>query len=344
VSRTDLRGALALGALSLGLAACDLEIGRPRLDPALERRLAERQAAVRARPDDLQAALSLAEGQLEAKQLFAAAEGFRAAATRDPSSARAHAGQFLTYLELGYIEAGIEAMKACFQLDREQPDCLYGFGALMELDGSERALREGRFVWHRLLEVAPDHRKAAYVRSALEQLDARLGPQAPRAAPTAEEAPAQPADPHAGVPGAAALPGHGAGDGQPVGQLNPFGQAIAKAIEAVKANDAPRAEAAFREALAARPDDPGALAGLAESMFAQGRQPDALATIQKAYQLDPKDAQVRWAFGLIMLRNRQRTAEAIAAWESLVAEDPEYAAQLRIPELLEGHRKAGAPR
>jgi tetratricopeptide (TPR) repeat protein len=320
---------------ALALLGCELDVHRPRLDPAIERRLAERRAAADARPDDLEAALALAEAQLEARQLFAAAEGFKAAATRAPSSARARAGQFTAYLELGYIEAGIEAMKACFQLDREQPDCLYGFGALMELDGSERALREGRFAWRRFLEVAPAHPRAPYVRSALEQLEARLGPDAPQPAPTGavegEDAPG----------GAAPIPGHGgaAAPAGPVGQLNPFGQAIAKAVEAVKRSDAPGAEAAFREALAVRPEDAGAMAGLAEALFAQGRQPDAVKTVEQAHRLDPRDPQVRWAFGLIMLRNRTRTEEAVAAWESLLAEDPEYADQLRIPELLDAYRK-----
>ena len=107
-----------------------------------------------------------------------------------------------------------------------------------------------------------------------------------------------------------------------------------KAIHAVKKNDAKTAETAYHEALSIRPDDPSALAGLAEIQLSQNRLDEAVKTIEKAYSLHETDLQVRYVFGETMLRARKRTADAIEAWKALMAEDPELAKQLGIPERL----------
>jgi cytochrome c-type biogenesis protein CcmH/NrfG len=65
--------------------------------------------------------------------------------------------------------------------------------------------------------------------------------------------------------------------------------------------------------------------------------------VEKAYQLDPQDPQVRWAFGLIMLRNQIKMAEAIGAWEALLRDDPEYAQRLGLKDRIEQIKKFMAP-
>jgi Flp pilus assembly protein TadD len=66
---------------------------------------------------------------------------------------------------------------------------------------------------------------------------------------------------------------------------------------------------------------------------------EAVTTVERAYRVAPEDPQVRWAFGLIMLQARRRTDEAVKAWESLVAEEPDLAERLRLPERLESIRQ-----
>lgn len=372
----SIRRTHALGAagLALLLGACDLQPTAARtMPPDLAQRIAERELRLRSSPDDVALLVELGELYMEAKRSFEAADALRAALERGgQGNVRVHAAMFNNYLNLGYVEPAIEAMKACFAIDRLHPDCLYGFGMLMLSDASPQAQRETRVIWRRFLEQAPNHPRAAYVRSQLEQLDARLGAEEP----TPEGAHGQAGSPHAppghgasphgagapgasphgaGAPGAAPgasphgvdgppVPGHAGGTGgEDVGELNPFGQAIRKAFAAVRKNDAPGAEAAFREALTIRPQDPSALAGLAEALFAQEKVDPAVEAIEAAWATDPTDAQVRWAYGVIMIRSGKKVREGLAAWEKLLADEPEYAQRLGIPEMLEGVRRLGAP-
>jgi len=57
--------------------------------------------------------------------------------------------------------------------------------------------------------------------------------------------------------------------------------------------------------------------------------------------LGPEDPQVRFMFGSILLRADERTDEAIAAWQSLLRDQPEIAEQLGIRERLAAVRRAG---
>jgi cytochrome c-type biogenesis protein CcmH/NrfG len=348
-----MRRALIAAVLLFG---CEVDFSKPKQpDPGLAQRIAQKKNDLMKSPDDVKTLVELGELQLEAGQLFDASETFTAARRTGSDDIRINAGLSATYLDLGYVKAGIEELKSCIERDRNQPDCLFQYGRLVEGDQSPQALQELRQVWLRFLELAPNHRKASYVRSSLEQIEAQLEnvkaqqPDQP-ANPLAEEPkPAeQPGAPPASPPvaEAAPIPGHPGGtpeEADDVGELNEFGQAISRAIAAVSKNDAAGAEAAFRDALKIRPKDPSAMAGLAETLFAQNEQEEAIKTIEKAWELDPKDAQVRWAFGVIMMKNKMRMGEALAAWEALNADDPEYAKRLGIPERLETIKKYMAP-
>lgn len=119
----------------------------------------------------------------------------------------------------------------------------------------------------------------------------------------------------------------------------PYAEAMVRALEARKRNDAKAAEAAYRDALRHRAKDAIALAGLAEVLFAQKKHADAIEQIEVAYEVKPDAPEVRWAFGLIMLENRKRTEDAVAAWEALAKDTPEYAAQLQVPARLQAIKK-----
>jgi cytochrome c-type biogenesis protein CcmH/NrfG len=116
-----------------------------------------------------------------------------------------------------------------------------------------------------------------------------------------------------------------------------------RALEASRRNDARAAEAGYREAVKHRPNDVAALSGLAETLFAQNRHAEAITTIEKAWALAPANPQVRWTFGIIMLTNKKRTKEAVAAWEALAKENPEYAEPMGVPERLKAIKKYMEP-
>ena len=373
---------------------CDLDFRAQKdLPSGLARRIAQKRNEFAQKPQDAQAARELGELYIEGERWFEAAETLSTARRLGGDDTRTMGGLAVTYMSLGYYEQVEKLLRDCFKRNRQEPGCLYAAGELMMLVGSQPALEAARSVWSNFVAVAPDHIKAAYVRSQLDQLNARLGP--PGAAPSSQPATAasQPGHPPTSAaadngmppghppPGAAAsgngtplghpptgaaatgngtppghpptapagaqpgVPAHAAGSAnQDVGQLNAFGVAIQKALAAVRNNDAVGAEAAYKDALKLRPNDVAALAGLAEAEFAQNRLDDAVTTIEKAWTNDPKDAQVRWVFGLVMLQARKRTSDAIAAWEALQRDTPEYARQLQIDVKLQSARKfMGAP-
>lgn len=347
---------LPLVGLAVIGAGCNLALdARTEVEPALARRIAQKVAEIQAAPADRAKRLELGNLYLEAREFFDAAEAFRTASDGDKTDPAVHGGLAEAYLELGYFPSSLEQVRACFGKDRKEPGCLYVYGRMMSQIDDPQAQREAQGAYRDLLRVAPDFRKAKVVASELDQIDARVAQLPAPAAPASQpaSAPAAPptgeADkaPSADSAVAAGTPGHGEGvEGEEVGGLNPFGQAIAKAIQAVRRNDPAAAEAAFAEALTIRKDDPGALAGLAEMQFVQGKTTEATTNIDKAYTLDPKDAQVRWAFGRINVEQRRRVADGVAAWRALLADDPEYAKQLGVPERLEAIDKyaPGAPK
>ncbi len=320
--------------LCTGWLACTPVASGPTVEPDLAQKIAQKQTEIQS--GDPKAWVELGQLHLEAEQYFHAADAFTKAKEVLSNDVRVHAGLALSYVELGYIKSSVENMRACFALDRNQADCLYALGKLLERDPSERAQREVQRTWRHLLIAAPGYKHAAYVRSALTQLDAKLGPaqEQPRSQPASQPAQAQntPEKP------AEKVPEHSVKDdpnAPKVGELNPFGQAIREAFQAVQGNDAPAAIEAFGRALKIRPGDAGAQAGLAEAYFAMGNMKKAMELVDAAYKAHPKDAQVRWVFGLIMLKNRTRIPEALAAWKALAKDEPEYAKQLKVAEQLE---------
>lgn len=313
----------------------------PAVDPNLERRIAQKLTQVAAAPADATAETELAELYFEAERYFDAADHFQAASTKSGDITRVASGLALTYLELGYIPAMVEQLKRCFERNRSHPGCLYAFGNLLERDGSPDALAEARRTYLHFLQVAPpDHPRLAYVKSAVEQLNARLPkealeapPDQPASAPAPAGNPAMPPNHPTGAP--PGLPAHGAATGEEdVGELNEFGRAIQKGMSLAQSGDFANAEAAFRQAVSLVPTDAGARAGLAEMLYAQRKRGEARQAVEEAWKLDRADPQVRYTYGLIMLEEPGKKAEALAAWEALVAAEPEYAEQLKLKERI----------
>lgn len=356
---------------ALILTGCEVDFAKkPIADPGLARRIAQQRATLNTNPNDGAGWLALGDMFFEGEQYFDAADAYVRAENAGGPKTPIIAGLSNTYLQLGYYQVAIERLKKCFQLNRNEPMCLYALGSILESNGDERSMADARRAYLHFLAVASSHPKAAYVKSRVDQINARIGPpdpsemMPPGATPpghpaTQPSAPDEPDDrpdqmpadhppmpsadaPH-GTGGPTAVPGHGDGDSQDVGQLNAYGLAIQKALNATQKNDIPAAQTAYREALKLRPGDPSARAGLAETYLAQDRVDDAAKEIEGAFDAHPTDPQVRWMFGTVMLKAGRRQKEAIEAWESLVEEYPDIAAQLGIPQRLEAAKKFMGP-
>ena len=315
--------ALTFVALLAGfVAACEPARPSRRLDPETERKIAAARATAGEDPEALRALGAL---ELEAGQLFQAAETFEKAKTLGLSTPELYAGRSETYRQLGYARASMTALRECFLRDREQPDCLATWALLLEPDGSEGAQKEIQRTWARFMAAAPaDHPKRAYAQSSLDQLNARFGPPTPRTPPPgAATSTAAASNPHAGL--------DASGD---VGQLNPFGQALQGAYRAWAEERFEDAVKGFQTALELNPEDAPTLAELGRALLDAGRGEEAIAAVERAYALDPKDAQTRFGFGWVLLKQRTRPEEALAAWRALAADDPEYARERGIEQLL----------
>ena len=105
----------------------------------------------------------------------------------------------------------------------------------------------------------------------------------------------------------------------------PAEQAIGAAIDALLAGDLKRAEAASLKALTLAPDEPHALALLAEVEMRQGHPANALKYLQTAVAKNPQSAVAEEAMGRYLDENREYPA-AESAFKKAIVLDPKWAA------------------
>ena len=322
------------------LCGCVEVTGSKSLPPALSAKIAAKSAELRQKPDDPTTKLALARLYEEASRHFEAADLYLEVQKTAPRDTRPKIGLARTYRELGYFTKAFMQLRSCLGLDRNDPDCLFLTGAMLRSDGSQEGLEQARFIYRRFLTVAGTDPRRKEVEKAVQQLDAQLGDkasEAPASRPASQPQPTAgaqaPPTPNSG--GAGLIPDHQGPKDDSVGELNPFGKAIARAIQAIRANDPVQAEAAFREALKIVPEDPGALAGLAETLYQQDKIPEARTAADKAYGADPAHPQARWVYGLIHLRTGSNVAKGLEAWQALQRDDPDFAQQLGVTRALE---------
>ena len=291
-------------------------------------------------PSSVQAQYSLALSLEEAGLNMEAADAYHNVLQLNSSHGPSLGALGRLYEKLGYFTASYRQLMTCVRVAPEQPECLYQLGALLQRDGSNAGLQQSLTYWRRFLEVAQNHPRRSEVERRLNEVEAQIDTaldKTPNANEVATSAPSNPPTE------ASALPDHsGVKSDDSVGQLNPFGQAIGEAIAAIRKKDSATAEKAFRRALAIRPNDAGAMAGLAETLFHQNKTPEAQSTISKAYEIDPKNAQTQWVFGLIMIKTGQNIGKALEAWEALNRDSPEFAKQVGVTKTLETVKKMRA--
>ncbi len=347
-----MRRALWLLGAGLVVSACDVTAARVEVPDSVLQELRDKERRLAESPEDLELKLRIATMYAEGGHPFAAADHYLGATEIAPSDPRPRVGLARAYRKLGLFTRAFLELRDCLGHDPGAADCLYESGSMLKADGSPEGLSQAQVAWERFLSTAPagDPRREE-VAKGLKQLEAQLGPQRgpasrPASAPSGGGTGAAPAAGAGEEPARAAaiMPEHRGTEGADVGELNPFGQAIARALDAVRRRDAPAAEAAFREALALRPEDPGALAGLAETLHHAQKTDEAIEKIEKAWSIDPTHGQVRWVYGLVMIKAGRNMREAVEAWKALERDDPDYAARLGVTRTLEAVRKFEAER
>jgi cytochrome c-type biogenesis protein CcmH/NrfG len=330
----------------LTLVACG-DLARTEPNPAAAKKIADARLAYETSPNELARVIALADAYYEGGRMIDAVDGYQKAVALGSKDPRVLGTLGSLYVKFGYLQSSVDQIRNCMESNREHPECFFALGSLFELDPNRQMQAQARRAFVTFTETAPpNHPKMALVRSKIDQLNARLGPDVPQqpqpgqgtADPHAQmgtQTPVQaqgPSDPHAGLPNGAKE------DTDGVGELNPFGAALQRAFAAVQQNDAPGAEKAFREALAIQTDDATALSGLAQALLAQNKMVEGLAAAEQSLKADPKDPQSRYTLGMALLRvgrSAEDVKRGITLWEELVKDEPDYAAQMQVPAQLE---------
>ncbi len=308
----------------LALTAC-WEEGPPPLSPAADE-------AVRALIARAQASGSAEDWRAAAARLRQEGRTPEAAdallqagsAQARPPAVRGELAQI--YVELGYADAAARELQSCLQDAPREPQCLLAFGEFLEASQRPSALRQARRVYASFLDAHPAHPAAQQVTRRLARLGGRLAEQPP-AAPRASSAPRGPEE-------------GGGTDGEEKPALNEFGAALAKALQAARDGRTADAVRGFEAALAMQPENPGALAGLAEAHLANGDPGASIEAMGRALALAGEDPQVLFVAGALAQR-RGDLAEARVHWTKLRELHPPVADQLGISERLASMRGQG---
>ena len=190
-------------------------------------------------------------------------------------TARARRGNAL-YL-VGQPDGALAEHRRVLQLEKDYPESLFFIGAIIleQSKGEKAQLEEGKKWWRRLLEVAPQHPRAAIVRENLPKADKLFTPQPQEAAQNAG--------------GGNLPPGHPSIEGQAsVGPVRPdaVGQPLPPGHPPLEGNGAgaggmPAAGGPSGPMTGNRPGAPMAHSG-AQAIAAGGPSPEAVAAMAEA--------------------------------------------------------------
>jgi cytochrome c-type biogenesis protein CcmH/NrfG len=319
---------------SVVITACDFS--KPAIDATVQEALKKQEAELAQQSMNPAAHFKLAQTYEKAGLTMKAADAYLQVLELDPIHADGMAALGRIYEKLGYYTASFRRLHQCLKTESDHPECLYQIGALLRKDGSKTGLTQSLSYWRRFLRSSTTHPKLDEVRRAVGEVEAQLDT---TGRPAQSEHTITEAAPDPDQASDVISSHEGASGSEDVGQLNPFGAAIGRAIAAIRKKDSSTAEAAFRVALTIRPKDAGALAGLAETLFHQGKNEAAQKAVTKAYDSDPKNTQAQWVYGLIMIKSGKNMARALEAWNALQRDSPEFAAQVGVTKTLEAVQK-----
>ncbi len=222
----------------------------------------------------------------------------------------------------GDADGALAEHRRVLQVAPESPESLFFVGALLlERSGGDKArLAEGKRYWQKLLEVAPNHPRAALVRSSmprLEEIFSKGATQMPPGHPEVALQGAQSSLPE-GHPSIQELPpGHPVlGAGQlPQGQPTPGGRFTAAAQSSKLTAEELRNVA---DAVADTPRTPELSAGLdeltaqGEALLDQGKPEEARDALVRVMPMRPGDARLAAALGAAMRQlGKEEMAERV---------------------------------
>jgi tetratricopeptide (TPR) repeat protein len=251
---------------------------------------------------------------------------------------------------IGNPDAALQEHRRVLAVSPDYPESLFFVGAIVleQSQGDKKQLEEGKKLWRRLLEVAPDHPRAELVRATLPKADEVF----------AKKQEGMPAGhpPVAASDNSQLPPGHPQIGGQdqpspgqrPMAHSGPTPEEMQNMAEAVQNTErTPELEKGLDELLAQsetaldkgdyqaardaavrvmpmRPGDARAAADLGGAMRGLGRTDMAQRTLQRALQIDPK--QPRALYEMARLQEAQNDkAGAMQSYQALLAADPKFA-------------------
>ena len=268
-------------------------------------------------------------------------------------AARARRGNSL-YL-VGHPDQALAEHQRVLASEADYPESLFFVGAIqLEKSRSEPALREkGKAMWRRLLEVAPDHPRAALVKENLPKVDQLF---APVDAGMPALPPGHPATAATNLPPDQRQPGHSTND--PVHQQQgPTAEQVKNVAEAAANTErTPATEKYLDETLARgeslldegkfgearsvliqvmpmRPNDPRVAAALGGTMRGLGKAEMAERVLGRALQLDPKSARANYELGML-LSSKGDKAGAAARLRAAQEADAAFAQRHHIADEL----------
>ena len=149
------------------------------------------QGALKAKPKTFEVLTALGNLYSENGRYLEAIDAYREALEKAtpreaPSAVLAvRARRANAYYLIGHADTALAEHRKVLAESKDYPESLFFVGAILleKSGGEDQALAEGRKYWQRLLEVAPDHPRAAIARESLPKLKELFTPKPP-AAPT----------------------------------------------------------------------------------------------------------------------------------------------------------------
>lgn len=95
----------------------------------------------------------------------------------------------------------------------------------------------------------------------------------------------------------------------------------------------------YRQASALRPSDINVSTDLGTALWYTGQADEALAQYAKSLALNPTHPQTLFNIGIVKADGKRAYADAIAAWEKLLATNPDYGDVVKVRSLIAGARQ-----
>jgi tetratricopeptide (TPR) repeat protein len=242
---------------------------------------------------------------------------------------------------IGNSDSALREHRKVLERAPDYPESLFFVGAILleQSQGDKAKLAEGKRYWQRLLQVAPDHPRAALVKDSLPRAEEIFKPRPEGAMPAGHPQVARDDLPsgHPPLPGQAPM-SHAGPTAEEVRNVAEAAQNTERTPELEKGLDQLVAEGEqaldegrYQEARDAavrvmpmRPNDASAAAALGGAMRGLGRAEMARRTLSRALELDPKQPRALYEMGKLLAQEGDK-AGALRSFQALQGADARFA-------------------